>query len=119
MPGLSHDAWHSLSPLLDRALEMTEEEREIWISSLRLQDPPLAHQLEILLFDQRALAEDNFLDGRTVELPAITTLAGQTVGVYKLISQIGQGGMSSVWLAERSDGRFERRVAVKFLNIAF
>jgi serine/threonine-protein kinase len=26
--------------------------------------------------------------------------------------------MGSVWLAERSDGRFERRVAVKFLNIA-
>jgi hypothetical protein len=35
-----------------------------------------------------------------------------------LISQIGHGGMSSVWLAERNDGRFERRVAVKFLNIA-
>ena len=35
-----------------------------------------------------------------------------------LVSQIGQGGMSSVWLAERSDGRFERRVAVKFLNLA-
>src|SRR5206468_3346080 len=40
------------------------------------------------------------------------------IGAYKLISPIGQGGMSSVWLAERNDGRFERRVAVKFLNIA-
>ena len=47
-----------------------------------------------------------------------TEVAGQTVGPYTLISQIGQGGMGSVWLAERSDGRFERRVAVKFLNIA-
>jgi serine/threonine protein kinase/Tol biopolymer transport system component len=35
-----------------------------------------------------------------------------------LVSQIGHGGMGTVWLAERNDGRFERRVAVKFLNIA-
>jgi serine/threonine-protein kinase len=31
---------------------------------------------------------------------------------------IGQGGMGSVWLAERCDGRFEGQVAVKLLNIA-
>jgi Tol biopolymer transport system component len=34
------------------------------------------------------------------------------------MEQIGQGGMSSVWLAERNDARFERKVAVKFLKIA-
>jgi serine/threonine-protein kinase len=45
-------------------------------------------------------------------------VAGQTLGAYTLLSQIGQGGMGSVWLAEQSDGRFERRVAVKLLNIA-
>jgi serine/threonine protein kinase/tetratricopeptide (TPR) repeat protein len=42
----------------------------------------------------------------------------QVVGAYRLISQIGQGGMGAVWLAERSDGRFERKAAVKFLNVA-
>jgi eukaryotic-like serine/threonine-protein kinase len=36
-----------------------------------------------------------------------------------LVSQIGHEGMGTVWLAERSDGRFRRRVAVKLLNIAF
>jgi len=46
-------------------------------------------------------------------------ITGQTVGAYKLISCIGQGGMGSVWLAERSDGRFDRLVAIKFLNFAF
>ena len=30
-------------------------------------------------------------------------LAGETVGVYTLISMIGQGGMGTVWLAERND----------------
>ena len=35
-----------------------------------------------------------------------------------MISIIGRGGMGTVWLAERSDGRFERKAAVKFLNLA-
>ena len=51
-------------------------------------------------------------------MPQPATLAGQTVGAYTLEAPLGQGGMGSVWLARRSDGRFEGKVAVKFLNAA-
>ncbi len=50
--------------------------------------------------------------------PREATLAGQAVGSYTLVSPIGHGGMGTVWLAERNDGRFEGRAAVKFLNAA-
>jgi serine/threonine-protein kinase len=76
------------------------------------------NHLEALLHEHRALVEEQFLEKRSIQFPSGATLAGQTLGDYRLVSQIGQGGMSSVWLAERSDGRFERRVAVKFLNLA-
>jgi serine/threonine protein kinase/Flp pilus assembly protein TadD len=46
------------------------------------------------------------------------SLAGQTVGAYTLVAPIGHGGMGTVWLAQRSDGRFEGRAALKFLNAA-
>ena len=49
-------------------------------------------------------------------MPRAATLAGQTLGAYTLVSPIGQGGMGSVWLARRSDGRFEGAAAVKLLN---
>jgi serine/threonine-protein kinase len=96
---------------------MTEEERLVWVSSLRAQNPGLADQLGMLLHEHRALCEKGFLQQRSGGLPGGPGLAGQTFGVYTLLSQIGQGGMGSVWLAERNDGRFERRVAVKVLNL--
>ena len=118
MSALSPDQWQALSPYLDEALTMADEDLSAWLSSLRTQNPDLAAQLEVLLREHRALSEEGFLEKRSVGLPDGPGLAGQEVGVYTLISQIGQGGMGSVWLAERNDGRFERRVAVKFLNIA-
>ena len=72
----------------------------------------------MLLQEHRELSEKGFLEEHPVRLPGGRGLAGQTFGVYTLRSQIGQGGMGSVWLAERSDGRFDRRVAVKALNIS-
>jgi serine/threonine protein kinase/Tol biopolymer transport system component len=119
MSKLSPDEWQALSPRLDEALGMTDDERSIWFSTLRAENPTLAHQLEALLEEHRELSEEGFLDERPVGLPGAPGLSGQTFGVYTLVSQIGHGGMGTVWLAERSDGRFERRVAVKLLNIAF
>lgn len=97
---------------------MEPQERSAWLDSLRMRDPTLASELEALLMRAVEVAEEGFLETGPLDLPAPTTLAGQLVGAYRLISPIGRGGMSTVWLAERQDGRFERRVAVKFLNIA-
>jgi serine/threonine protein kinase/Tol biopolymer transport system component len=118
MSKLSPDQWQALSPHLDQALEMTDDERSTWLSSLQIENPTLAYQLEILLREHRVLSEKGFLEASALELPRGPGLAGQTLGVYTLVSQIGHGGMGTVWLAERNDGRFERRVAVKVLNIA-
>ena len=52
------------------------------------------------------------------ELSPEAGLEGRRIGAYTLLSHIGTGGMGTVWLAERSDGRFERRTAVKFLSLA-
>ena len=43
--------------------------------------------------------------------------AGRRIGAYTLVSPIGHGGMGTVWLAERSDGRFDGNVAIKLLNL--
>ncbi len=56
------------------------------------------------------------VDSAVTELDA--SLAGHRFGSYTLIREIGHGGTGTVWLAKRSDGRFEGEAAVKLLNTA-
>ncbi len=118
MSNLSPDQWQAISPRLDEALELSDDERRDWFATLRAEDPTLARQLELLLEEHRELSEEGFLEERPAALTPAPGLAGQVFGAYTLVSQIGHGGMGTVWLAERNDGRFERRVAVKVLNFA-
>ena len=97
---------------------MAENERTIWLQSFRVANPNLADLLEKLLDEHRALAQEGFLEGRPPHPAEDSSLSGQAIGAYTLVSSIGQGGMGSVWLAERSDGRFQRRVAIKFLHFS-
>jgi eukaryotic-like serine/threonine-protein kinase len=119
MSTVSSDQWPVLSAYLEEALSLTDEARSAWLSATRTRNPLLADQLEKLLEEHRIVESAKFLHSAPVgTIMDRLTVAGQTLGVYTLLSQTGEGGMSTVWLAERNDGRFERRVAVKFLNIA-
>ena len=118
MPGLDKDRWRALSSYLDQALDMGVDDRAVWLAALWTENPALAADLQVLLSEQAAVLQEGFLE-HSLPLPAeAPSLAGQTLGAYRLIAPIGQGGMGSVWLAERCDGRFEGRAAVKLLNAA-
>jgi serine/threonine protein kinase/tetratricopeptide (TPR) repeat protein len=111
------DRWRTLSPYLDEALNIEDAEaRAAWLKALHQRHPAIAVDVRLLLDDLRAVNSEGFLEQR-VPLPGSTGI-DEAVGAYRIVSPIGDGGMGSVWLAERSDGRFDRRVAVKFLAIA-
>lgn len=111
------DRWQRLGPLLDQALQLDAEQRTQWLTELRGREPELSVDLEQLLRDHQRVLEEGFLEGSIVD-EASPLLAGQVLGAYKLVEPIGQGGMGTVWLAERADGRFEGRAAVKLLNLS-
>jgi serine/threonine-protein kinase len=117
MPAFNPEQWQALSPYLDQALTLPRVDRDRWLDEMRVQNPTLAAQVEDLLAEHLAAEQKGFLE-QHLSLPTSPWLAGQIVGAYRLLSPIGHGGMGTVWLAERSDGRFERKAAVKFLNVA-
>ncbi len=108
--------WAIISPWLDQLLDTDPEQRVDLLNQIRRDDQLLAGELEALLAQQAAANREAFLDGSA--LPSELGLGGQTIGAYTLDRVIGHGGMGSVWLAHRSDGRYQGQAAVKFLNLA-
>lgn len=118
MAALSPDQWREVSPFLDHALSLPQEQRTEWLRDFRAQRPDLADLLGKLLEEHHALAQEHFLEQEPLRPADDPSITGEILGAYKLISRIGEGGMGNVWLADRADGRFERQVAVKFLHFA-
>lgn len=109
--------WQRLNPLLDELLDMEAGPRAARLAALHALEPELAAELEALLARDAELAGNDFL--ATTALAALDgppLAPGQTVGAYTLEREIGRGGMGSVWLARRTDGRYEGQVAIKFLS---
>jgi eukaryotic-like serine/threonine-protein kinase len=109
------DRWTRISPLLDALLDATPQGQLEQLAAIRADDAALADQLQTLLDQQTSIDREAFLDG--TPLDDVATLAGKVIGNYTLDDVIGYGGMGNVWLARRSDGRFDGKVAVKFLNL--
>jgi serine/threonine protein kinase len=62
------------------------------------------------------LNEQRFSDHPALNPLAAAAQAGRTIGAYTLIAPIGEGGMGTVWVAERSDGEITQKVAIKFVG---
>ena len=111
------DLWSEISPLLDEALDLPGSAREAWLEALATRAPELAAHVRSCLLGVAELADRKFLEG-PVPFNVPTGLKGHALGAYTLERPLGYGGMGTVWLAHRSDGRFEGQVAVKLLNLA-
>jgi eukaryotic-like serine/threonine-protein kinase len=110
--------WDALSPLLDELMARDAPARAERIEELRRNGHPDANDLTDLLAQYAEMERERFLEGPLVRPVQEPGLQGQVVGNYTLDSLLGQGGMGAVWLAHRSDGRYDARVAVKLLNPA-
>lgn len=113
MAVIDRDRWRELGPLLDHALELADGERQLWLDALRAESPALAAELASLLSGEIVADRRGFLSS-----PLDVKLEGLELGAYTVVRPLGHGGMGSVWLARRTDGRFEGFAAVKLLNLA-
>lgn len=108
--------WPEVSRLLDEALELSEVERTQWLTRLAARDPARGSALRELLAAHAKAGSDGFLNTMPEIAPASDEGADRRdleLGPYRLVREIGRGGMGSVWLARRADGLFEGDVAIK------
>jgi eukaryotic-like serine/threonine-protein kinase len=123
--------WSDVEPIFEAALDLSEAARPAFLAQACGENHELRREVTALLDAHRRSGPLDdplpFALGVMLREPwpppvegadAIAPLAGVTLGGYTLERQLGRGGMGAVWLARRSDGRFEGRVAIKLLNLA-
>lgn len=112
---LDEEQWRYVLPFLDQALDLCAADRDALLVQLDREQPEVARSLRALLEELAEVKAAHFLEVTAVTV-ADESLRGQAVGAYTIESLIGRGGMGEVWRAHRSDGRFERKVAVKLIH---
>ncbi|HEX8354848.1 MAG TPA: protein kinase, partial [Pyrinomonadaceae bacterium] len=129
---MTPERWRQIEELFQTAVDMPADERPRFVARACAGDDTLREQV-IALVEQFEAAGD-FIEepalgaaplqqqtdpyattpGSAADLvdPAI----GRRIGAYRVVREIGRGGMGAVYLAERADGEFRQRVAVKLIK---
>ncbi len=112
--------WQQIDSILDIILDTVPQDRQTVLNSLCADDISLERHVLTLL----AATENN---SRFISKPlanvvqafknnADATSPDQNLGAYKIVREIGRGGMGVVYLAERDDGAYQQQVAIKIVG---
>jgi len=121
-PDYEREHWRQIDDLFAQALDRPPDERAAFLDEACAATSPLRANVEALLAASDA-SSDAFLHEidldqaaaliESVDEPALT---GQQIGPYRILRELGRGGMGAVYLAERADGQFDQQVALKLIK---
>jgi serine/threonine protein kinase len=113
--------WREALGLIDTLMAEPVDAREKLLANLAASRPDLHVRVRALLDADEQATRVGFMSVRHDPLPDGTAglQAGTRLGPYRIVSEIGKGGMGEVWLARRDDGLHEGEVAIKTLHPFF
>ncbi len=118
---MTPERWKLAKEVLGTALDRPARERAAWVAEACGGDAELRAEVESLLASHgeangflETTARDAVL--RSVMQARPEALAGARIGPYRVLSEIGRGGMGAVYLAERDDQEYRKRVAIKLVR---
>lgn len=122
-PSRDPDRWQRIGDILDAALECEPQHWPALLDATCVDAPDLRREVEDLLGrvgDARGFLESppRAAAAALIAEPRVDPEPGpsQRIGPYAIVREIGRGGMSRVFLAQRADGQFDQHVALKLLR---
>jgi eukaryotic-like serine/threonine-protein kinase len=113
---MSSEVWARLQALFEVAISLGPAERSDYLSRECGDDIGLRRQIDSLLDATDAGTRIDGIVGRAASDLSSSVKAGQRVGPWELVGEIGRGGMGAVFHARRADGEYEARAAVKLIG---
>lgn len=114
---MDSERWNKIQTLFDAALELGVTERTVYLQEQCSGDAALYEEIISLLEADSNVHK--LLEGLAIDVIGLAyeqQYLGKRIGPYRLIEHLGSGGMSYVFLAERDDGHFKQRVALKLIK---
>jgi len=113
------DNWEQVKSLFAEALEQPPNERIAFLHSKCGSDSALFHEVNSLI--SASQESDNLIENNRIDLSRhigerTENYADRHFGNYKILHEIGVGGMGAVFEAERDDGEFTKHVALKIVR---
>lgn len=109
------ERWRRLQELFEGALAVDAAQRDGWLAAQEA-DPALRDQVLALIQADAAGDQVPQVLQRAAADTAESPRTGNLVGPWRLLEELGSGGMGTVFKAERADGAYQRTVAIKFLR---
>lgn len=111
--------WENLKDIFSESVAMSSDEREAFLLARCNGDASLYREVRSLLDasdEPENLIEENSIDLASKIAAAESDYSQRHFGNYRIIRELGSGGMGSVFLAERDDGEFSMQVALKIVR---
>jgi eukaryotic-like serine/threonine-protein kinase len=114
------ERWRRIKEVFTTALEIPPALRQAWLNEALPGDPSLAEEVRSLVAAYEGGGEV-FEQGALAAAPELrqelqTAVEGLRIGPYRILSELGRGGMGAVYLAVRDDAAYEQRVAIKLVK---
>lgn len=117
--------WKNVKDVLMQALDLDAAERRKFLDELPITEEIRDQVVSLLAVHKGSEgfmsvpASGIFSEFFGHDPVAEQQLTGQTIGVYEVVKELGIGGMGAVYLARRTDGKFDQQVAIKLLKREF
>ena len=115
------ERWKQIEAIFEQALELKANERAAFVQKSCTGDEELRREVESLL--ESHASAGGFIDDRSLFISEAglkddneDVRVGQLIGAYRIVREIGRGGMGAVYLAERADEHYKKQVAIKLVK---